>query len=261
MKSKGFVFVETIIVIVVLTFGMIMVYSSFSSILNNDKRRATYNDISYIYRTYYIQDFITSLNLEDFIQKSLLKNNRKMTEFSCDADELYKIDRNEYGTVINKPISEEVKQSFCNQMLLSFNVSKIYISKYDVSELKKCTTNSGKTASQCKNTNDSNTRSIYDALNALDSNTVYYLRTISVSKSDKQDDDYRLIIIYNDVVIDRDKSVYKVNYSCSDNYDDPVNMTCKKCPDGYETIDSETCGRTINRSYYSTIKVIRKSAS
>lgn len=246
MKKNGFVFVETIIVVVVLTVGMILIYSSFSSILNNSKRRTTFDDISYIYRTYYIQEFITSLNLEDYVQEYLIKPNSKMIEFSCDNTSLYKIDRNTttQSEAVSMPVSEQIKQDFCKKIMLSLNVNKIYITKYDIVDLKKCTTSGGKLSSGCRESN----KSVYDALNRLDSNTVFYLRTISVPQAEKAEENYRIIVMYSDLFTDKDKNIYRADNN-------------GKCPDGYDKLEDNSCARVINRSYYSTIKVIKKSAS
>ena len=105
MKNKGFVFVETIVVIVILTIGLVMVYASFSSVLTNDKRRATFNDVAYIYRTYYIEDFITSLDIENWVKYYLgdtvvdeagnyLSGGKKIQSFNRNNSNLYKIDIN-----------------------------------------------------------------------------------------------------------------------------------------------------------------------
>ena len=104
MKNKGFVFVETIVCIIVLTLGLMTIYVSFSSVLSNDKRRATFNDVDYIYRTYYIEDFITSLNIEEWVNYYLGEEKtdaatgevvalgKKIQEFNCNNPSLYKID-------------------------------------------------------------------------------------------------------------------------------------------------------------------------
>ena len=61
MKKNGFVFVETIVAIVVLTSSLLLLYSSFSKILQSEKTRVYYDDISYIYRSWYIKSKINEL--------------------------------------------------------------------------------------------------------------------------------------------------------------------------------------------------------
>ena len=238
MKKNGFVFVETVIVIVLLTIGMIMIYSSFSQVLNNTKRRVTYDDVAFIYRSYYIQDFISSLDIEEYVSRNLNENN-KIVKFNCENnDYLFKIDSNNISN--NEfPISQDVKKSFCANIYSLFDVSAIYITEYNVSDLKRCTTTAGKISSSC-------TPSIRNSLSDLKTGTIYYLR--SLSGKDEEQDSYRLIIVYNDKQIESDSNITKVKVN--DEY---------KCPDGYIDGTNNTCLRTINRSFYSNIKMIAKS--
>lgn len=242
MKNKGFVFVETIVVIVILTVGLVMIYSSFSSVLTNDKRRATYNDVAYIYRTFYIEDFITSLNLEDYIQEFFVRSGSKIVEFNCDNDLLYKIDNNTLNTGVQRdlPDSEKVKKGFCETLKNDLNASKIYITNYNINEIKQCTTRNGKVLDSCKNTNSN----IYTAIRTMSNNMVYYLRTLS----GKISNNYRLIIEYNDEVVDPDKTVSKINRNGT-----------SKCPDSYLENSSGICQRVIKRNYYSNIKIVLRS--
>ena len=242
MKNKGFIFVETIVVIVILTVGLIMVYFSFSSVLNNDKRRAAYNDAAYIYRTFYIEDFITSLNIEDYIENFLDNNNKKIVGFDCNSAQLYKIDSNVQSNSVGIPPSEEVKRDFCSSLLNSFNVSNVYITKYNVTELKQCTTIGGKALSSCKKSN----LALYDALNSLDSSMIYYLRTLT----GKDNNNYRLIVEFNDNTIDNDNTISKIKTESG-----------FKCPDGYTDVagNNNVCSRQIKKNYFANIKVVLKS--
>ena len=56
--KKGFVFIETIITVVILSTSLIYLYGSYSSIINNEEARAYYDDPAYIYKTSYIRDFL-----------------------------------------------------------------------------------------------------------------------------------------------------------------------------------------------------------
>ncbi len=55
MNNKGFVFVETIIVTVILTSSLLLLYSTFYNILQSEKTRVYYDDINYIYRSQYLK--------------------------------------------------------------------------------------------------------------------------------------------------------------------------------------------------------------
>lgn len=63
MKKNGFVFVETIIAIVVLTSSLLLLYSTFNKVLQSEKTRVYYDDVTYIYRSYYIKNRINELNM------------------------------------------------------------------------------------------------------------------------------------------------------------------------------------------------------
>ena len=169
MKNKGFIFVETIIVTTVLTVALLSIYSSFINILTNERRRATFDDTSYIYRTYYIEDFLVSLNLNQYIDKYLADGSRKIVEFNCSDVSLYnttKTDVNNNNIVTDD--TEVAKEKFCETIINAgkLNVKHLYLTKYDVTDLKNCTTSNGKI-----NCSDSSV----EALNGVSTNFIYYL--------------------------------------------------------------------------------------
>ncbi len=59
-NNKGFIFLETIIVTVVLTTTLIFLYSNFSKNVNDERRRLYYDDIAYLYKTIFIRNGIKS---------------------------------------------------------------------------------------------------------------------------------------------------------------------------------------------------------
>ena len=67
MKKNGFVFVETIVAIVVLTSSLLLLYATFNKVLQSEKTRVYYDDVTYIYRTYYIKNKINELNMEPIL--------------------------------------------------------------------------------------------------------------------------------------------------------------------------------------------------
>ena len=234
MKDKGFIFVETIIVTTVLTVALLSIYSAFINILANERRRATFDDTSYIYRTYYIEDFLVSLNLNQYIDKYLADGTRKIVEFNCSDMSLYnttKTDVNNNAIITDN--NEVAKEKFCETIINAgkLNVKHIYLSKYDVSDLKKCTTSSGQ-----MNCTDSS----IEALNGVSSNFIYYLRTLSSSTADANK--YRLIAEYEET--DLDSSVSK----------SPTNG---KCPNDYKLSDGK-CLKVVTKDYYSNVKVVLK---
>lgn len=70
MNKKGFMFVETIMVMTILTTSLITIYITFSRVLINEKRRAMFDDTSYLYRTYLLEDYLVSLNLNNYIKNT-----------------------------------------------------------------------------------------------------------------------------------------------------------------------------------------------
>ena len=74
--KNGFVFIETIIAIVVLTSSLLLIYKSFNNILQAEKTRISYDDISYIYRSEYLKERLNDLNLNAAL-KGLLNDNQK----------------------------------------------------------------------------------------------------------------------------------------------------------------------------------------
>ena len=63
-KKKGFVFVETLIVVAVLTASLLILYSTYSALIRKEKTRIKYNDSVYLYRTYYLEKFFTNFRLD-----------------------------------------------------------------------------------------------------------------------------------------------------------------------------------------------------
>jgi Tfp pilus assembly protein PilE len=73
-NKKGFVFIETIIVITVLSAGLLAIYSSYTSAITKEQKRTYYDDAAYIYRSYYIGNYILeNTRLKDFINAYLYK--------------------------------------------------------------------------------------------------------------------------------------------------------------------------------------------
>ena len=64
MKNiKGFVMIETIIVIIILTVGLISLYSSYSVILSKSKVKSNYDNIEYLYKAYFIGNYLVDNNV------------------------------------------------------------------------------------------------------------------------------------------------------------------------------------------------------
>ena len=60
MQNKGFIFIETVVVLVVLAASLIGLYSTFSSVINNIEKRKQYDNINDVYKVKIIKDLITN---------------------------------------------------------------------------------------------------------------------------------------------------------------------------------------------------------
>lgn len=58
MNKKGFVFLETIITVVVLTTTLVLLYASYSGSISAERKRLYYDDISYVYRSILLREIL-----------------------------------------------------------------------------------------------------------------------------------------------------------------------------------------------------------
>ncbi len=139
-KKNGFVFVETMITVVILATALLTLYSLFNNIMIREKRKAYYDDPLYVYRANYL-----SLVFENIIKKAsthtdyrdefiklddLLvtyvgdnKVSLNLKGFSCDNDIFYG-DNNTKAT--------------CQAFFRENQIYKIYITRYDLSYIDTC---------------------------------------------------------------------------------------------------------------------------
>ena len=106
--KKGFALLETIIVITFLSVSFLMLYGTFSNMINNSKKNILYDDASNIYKVYFLKEYLSLNNLKDLFDSSDIKT------ISC----------------------ENFDFNTCNKIIDEFNVNKIYIAKYDLKEYK-----------------------------------------------------------------------------------------------------------------------------
>ena len=65
MNKKGFIFIETIIVIAVLSVGLVVLFALFRNVANEERKRLSYDNTDYLYYTYYIKGFLQEQNIRD----------------------------------------------------------------------------------------------------------------------------------------------------------------------------------------------------
>lgn len=99
MKNKGFVLMETIIVIVVISVALLTIFSSYNKILRKVKTENKYDTSEYIYMTEYIKKYLSTSSLSPIKISDINETN---------------IDDNEYSDLLSNN---------------NFDVKKIYILK------------------------------------------------------------------------------------------------------------------------------------
>ena len=127
-NKKGFVFVETIVVIVVLMSSLLYLYSTFVALRNNEKRRVTYDDVANLYKTYSIKKYLVSQRLDRIISH-LDSSNRSdksnfIISFGCNNIDIF----DQY----------QKEKAFCEIMSQQLHISNFYMTYYDLSILQDC---------------------------------------------------------------------------------------------------------------------------
>lgn len=126
MKKNGFVFVETIIAIIVLTSSLLLLYTSFTKILQSEKTRINYDDIAYIYRTFYIKSRLDSLNMKGVINDLNNNNDKYFVTIGIEYDKIFS--------------GYETEKTFVSNMFQDYDVSQIILFKENkLDNLKRCT--------------------------------------------------------------------------------------------------------------------------
>lgn len=130
-RKKGFVFIETLVVIAVLTVSLLMTYSSYSSIVTKENIRIRYNDSAYMYRTYYLSQFLRNFRLDLVVSNlndiSGSDGYNMLAGFYCSGDIF---------------VNAEDNQGLCETLFSNLNVSNAYITYNDLSFIQdECTNN------------------------------------------------------------------------------------------------------------------------
>ena len=66
MKNKGFVLVETIVVILVLCVLLIMLYGGYMNVISAVQRKSYYDNTEYIYKTNLVKEYLESSNFSGY---------------------------------------------------------------------------------------------------------------------------------------------------------------------------------------------------
>lgn len=104
--KKGFTLLETIIVITFVSVSLLLLYNTFINLVNNKDKDLLYDDVSNIYKTYYLKEYL-------FLNKPNLNFDNNIVSLSCS----------------NFSISN------CNALLSQLNVHNMYLVKNDINNL------------------------------------------------------------------------------------------------------------------------------
>lgn len=143
-KKNGFVFVETMVTVVILASALLIIYSLFNNILVREHRKSYFDDPIYVYRTNYLtlifeellKDASTTdenpgqyINFSDLltVYESGTSQVSNLRIFTCNND-VFKVNA--------------AAQERCNQFFINNQIFRIYISTYDLSYIDQCSLDS-----------------------------------------------------------------------------------------------------------------------
>ena len=133
-RRKGFIFIETLVVVAVLTVSLLMTYSTYNTAVIKEKSRIRYNDSAYMYRTYYLTKFFRNFRL-DIVASNLNDNASRgeiniLSGFNCQNKSIF--------------VNEEENISLCEALFDTLHVNNIYLTYNDLGFLQNCTNSNGK---------------------------------------------------------------------------------------------------------------------
>lgn len=167
MNKKGFVFIETIVVVVVLLTSLLYLYSTYTALSINEKKRITYDDVAYLYRTYSIKKYFVSQRLDRLASNmDQTVPSKFMVSFGCKSRDLFDSYTKEAG--------------FCESALEDLNVKNVYFTYYDLSFLHDCDNNS--------------IDGMCSVLSMVDTSVGDYMKTLG----GKGESGYRIIVEFED---------------------------------------------------------------
>lgn len=161
VNKKGFIFIETILTIVVLTTTLVILYGSYSRSVSSEKRRLYYDDISYVYKTLAIRDaFNKSVNYAKF----------KFAVDNAEDDFYFYMFSSGSDIFRNNSLMSRARELYNYKVL-------IYVPFDMLDNLKAC-------ANNAENTTDSKCLNTLDRINDFaDATFVDYVKTINLDYS------------------------------------------------------------------------------
>lgn len=176
MKNKGFVFIETIVTVLVLSTSLLYLYNSYNNIIDKEETRVYYDDVAYIYKTNYIKRFLEENANIEYVKSEAFKKSY-VTSIGNAFDNFF--NEAQLAENMNNTLENILNNFRVNQMFL---VKRNYIDECDGSE----------TSGKCY-------------FNATDNayNLTNYIKSINDTKHD-----YYLVVEYSEKV-DSDGKITK----------------------------------------------------
>lgn len=176
LKNKGFVFIETIVTVLVLSTSLLYLYNSYNNIIDKEETRVYYDDVAYIYKTNYIKRFLEENANIEYVKSEAFKKSY-VTSIGNAFDNFF--NEAQLAENMNNSLENILNNFRVNQMFL---VKRNYIDECDGSE----------TSDECY-------------FNATDNayNLTNYIKSINDTKHD-----YYLVVEYSEKV-DSDGKITK----------------------------------------------------
>ena len=99
--KRGFALLETIIVITFVTVSLLLLYGTFTSLIDSKEKNILYDDASNIYQMYYLKEYLELNRLNDL-------NTNEIREISCD----------------------DFSISSCSSLFQEFSLEHLYLVRY-----------------------------------------------------------------------------------------------------------------------------------
>ncbi len=107
-RKNGFGIVETVFMVVFLAVALLLVYKSFVSAFQNEKKLNKYDNTAYVYKTYFVKEYLEANEIENILDNEMI--NSDLLEIDCSLQAL-----------TNKEYCEFLMSS------TNFDIKKIYV--------------------------------------------------------------------------------------------------------------------------------------
>ena len=189
-KKNGFVFIETMIVVVTVLVSLLLIYSSYVGLRSLERKRVRYDDPAFIYRTYAVGKFLTSITDEH--SNSVLKSIIYELKYGSERNMKYiRYDDNEWYT--NPEYTIGACSGNCKEKLFKDLYDKLHVFNIIIMDSK-----------NMKNLLDPNSKECTDNTSEhcsnIPNNFYNYIKSIDTTS----DDDYYLIVEYAEKINGRE---------------------------------------------------------